>query len=116
MATANPFVIDDFYDMLENVIKSNNLSERQIWNCDETGFPHDPNSCKVVGRREKVLFKVIPGPSRQNTTVLAACSASGEALPPMIIFQGKNLQSTSKGSKPHEGFLYAVSDRRVDDK
>ena len=105
MATTNPFVIYDFYDMLKNVIKSNYLSKRQIWNCDEMGFPHDPNSCKVVGPRGKVLFKVTPGPSRQNTTVLAACSASGEVLPPMIIFQG-----TWKGSKPHEGFLYAVSD------
>ena len=37
-----------------------------------------------------------PGADRENTTVMAACSASGRFLPPMIIFPGQHVQSTWK--------------------
>ena len=30
-----------------------------------------------------------PGADRENTTTIAACSAAGEYLPPMIVFTGK---------------------------
>ena len=38
-ATANPFVIYDFYEQLDELVKSKNLSAGQIWNCDESGSP-----------------------------------------------------------------------------
>ena len=96
-ATSNPFIIYQFYDMLEEVVRLNNIGPNQIWNCDETGFPHDPTSCRVVGPRGKVSYKVTAGPGRQNTTVLASCSAAGDVFPPLIVFQGKNFQSSWKG-------------------
>ena len=39
LATANPFIINDFYDVIEHIIKEKNLQPNQIWNCDESGFP-----------------------------------------------------------------------------
>ena len=97
-ATSNPFIIYDFYDLLEDVVTSKALTPCQIWNCDESGFPSDPASCRVVGTRGAVSYKVTSGPGRNNTTVLAACSAAGEAFPPMIVFQGMKFQSTWKGN------------------
>lgn len=109
-ATGNPFIIWDFYELLQKIVTENNLAAHQIWNCDESGFPHDPKNCRVVSVKGKTAFKVTCGAGRQNTTVLATCSASGEALAPLIIFQGKNLQSTWRGNKALKGTQYAVSD------
>ena len=47
--TSNPFIINDFYDTIERIIIENGLGPNQIWNCDESGFPTDPQRCKVVG-------------------------------------------------------------------
>ena len=47
-ATANPFIIYDFYDLVEKVIQEKKLEPRHLWNCDESGFPTNPARCKVV--------------------------------------------------------------------
>ena len=51
-ATKNPFIIYHFYDMLEKTIKSLGLEERPdlIWNCDESGMPHEPSKLKIVSK------------------------------------------------------------------
>ena len=60
-ATANPFVIYDFYEQLEEIIKDKKLNANQIWNCDESGFPTDPHKCKVVSVKGKTAYKVTCG-------------------------------------------------------
>ena len=40
-----------------------------------------------------LCFKVNPGADRENTTVMAAVSAVGEKLPPMIVFEGQFVQT-----------------------
>ena len=37
---------------------------------------------------------MIPGSDRENTTVMGACNAAGRDLPPMVIFEGLQVQST----------------------
>ena len=108
-ATANPFVIYDFYEQLEEIVTSKHLSAKQIWNCDESGFPSDPANCKVVSEKGKVAYKVTCGSGRENTTTLAVCSAAGECLDPFIVFSGKNLQSTWRGERALPGTLYGTS-------
>ena len=39
-------------------------------------------------------LKQRPGAGRENITVLGVCSAAGIALDPLVISQGKNMQST----------------------
>ena len=109
-ATENPFIIFEFYEMLEKIIKEKNLSANQIWNTDESGFPVDPRKCKVISKRGEKAYKVTLGPGRENITTLATCSASGQALDPLIIFAGKNLQSSWRGDKALKNIMYAVSD------
>ena len=85
--TSNPFVVYNFYDVLEEQIVG--LFPEQIWNCDESGFPSDPKRCKVVSASGKVAYRVTPGAGRENTSTLAVVSAAGRALPPLVIFAGK---------------------------
>ena len=69
-----------------------------IWNSDESGLPHDPKKCKVVSLKGQKTMQIVTGSDRDNTTVLAAVSASGAVLPPLIIFQGKQVQTTWRPS------------------
>ena len=45
-ATANPFIVYDFYDVINKIIKENNLMEEQLRNCDIFGFPTDHSNVK----------------------------------------------------------------------
>ena len=110
-STANPFIIYDFYDVIENIITENNLSAAQIWNCDESGFPHDPAKCMSIGPKGEVCYKVTCGAGRENTTALAVVSAAGRVLDPLIIFKGKNFQSTWRGTRPLNDIFYGVTDK-----
>ena len=109
-ATANPFIIYDFYEQLEEIVMSKKLKAEQIWNCDESGFPSDPAKCKVVSIKGSPAYKVTCGAGRENTTTLAACNAAGKALDPVIVFSGKNLQSTWRGDKALPNTMYGVSE------
>ena len=46
-----------------------------------------------------MAYKITWGAGRENISTLAACSAAGRALDPLIIFSGKNFQSTWKAEK-----------------
>ena len=99
-----------FFIVLEDIVSKKNLGATQIWNCDESGFPHDPQKCKVVSVKGETAFKLTCGAGRENTTTLAAVCASGRVLDPLIIFSGKNFQSTWRGKDALPKTLYGVSD------
>ena len=109
-ATANPFVIYHFYELLDKVVTSKNFGPHQIWNADETGFPHDPSKCRVIGPRGATSYRITSGPGKDNTTVLACASAAGEVFPPLFIFKGKNFQTTWKGQNALQGTMYACNE------
>ena len=97
-ATGNPFIVYDFFDVIEDIINKNDIPPSNIWNWDESGFPHDPSKCLVISVKGEVAYKVTCGSGQENTTTLAVASATGRVLDPLIIFTGKNFQSTWKGS------------------
>ena len=93
-ATSNPFIVFAFYDKLEKgYVRKKSLSS-QIWNLDESGFPTDAGRCKVIAPKGEVANKITSGAGREKITVLAACNASGKAIDPLVIFTGKNFQSS----------------------
>ena len=108
-ATSNPFIVNDFYDVIEKIIIDHKLNPKQVWNCDESGFPTDPSKSKVISPRGEVAYKITWGAGRENISTLAACNAAGRALDPLIIFAGKHFQSTWKGEKPLPNTMYGIS-------
>ena len=62
-----------------------------IWNVGESGLPSEPKKCCAVSQKEQKTLQIVTGSDRDNTTVLAAVSASCTALPHLIIFQGKQV-------------------------
>jgi hypothetical protein len=70
-----------------------------IWNLDESAFFTDPRSGKVVAEIGSKTHRASAGTGRNCFTAMACVNASGVALPPLIIFEGKNMYSSWKGQR-----------------
>ena len=81
-----------------------------IFNMDETGMPLDPKPPKVVTwRGHKNPSQVSSGVKSQNT-VVGCVSAGGQCLPPMVIWDRKNLPpELAVGEVP--GTIYGLSSK-----
>lgn len=58
---------------------------------DETGIPIEPRPPKIVARkgREKIRYRTTG--SKSQTTIIGCASATGQAMPPFVIFNAKQL-------------------------
>ena len=82
---------------------AHNLSNTpgQIYNMDESGMPLDPRCPNVIAKR---------GQKKDQITIVACVNAIGQALPPMVIFEGKYLNhQRTEGEVP--GTFYGMSDK-----
>ena len=65
----------------------------------------------VVSQKGQKTLQIVTGSDRDNTTVLAAAASSGVTLPPLIVFQGKQVQTTwrpsSDPTSEHFPWVYA---------
>ncbi|KKA22215.1 hypothetical protein T310_3779 [Rasamsonia emersonii CBS 393.64] len=91
---AADMIINGLYRVLEAVQKYG-ITKQDIYNFDETGFSMGMiSTAKVVtGSESRGRPKAIQPGNREWVTVIEAINAAGWALPPMIIFAGKNHQS-----------------------
>ena len=78
----------------------------QIYNMDETGVPLEP---KIVMAKGQKKIQCCTSGQKSQITVICCGSATGQILPPFIIFTAKqlNILWTNKVS----GSRYAVSDK-----
>ena len=103
-------VISNYYDLLEKTLSDNDLMDKpcQIYNMDETGMPLDPTPTKIVTVKGTKHPTCITTGNKTQLTVVGCCSADGRALPPMVIFDRKNLKpELTFGEFP--GTLYGLS-------
>ena len=91
VVSSSPEIISHYYDLLEQTL-SNNDKPCQIYNMDETGMPLDPTPTKVVTVKGTKHPTCITTDNKAQITVVGCCSADGRALPPMVIFDRKNLK------------------------
>ncbi len=86
--------LKNYYELLEETLKKYCLKDDPplIFNMDESGFPLDPKPLKgVFVKGEKNPCSVTAGDKTQ-ITVVGCVSASGQCLPPMIIFPRKKMK------------------------
>lgn len=86
--------LDHYFDLLEETILENNLKDKpgQIYNLDETGMPLDPKSLKTIHScGDKNPYTVSSG-RKSQMSVLACVSASGQCIPPMVIWDRKKIK------------------------
>ena len=92
----------------------------QIYNCDESGMPLEHKLPKTIAAKgtKKVRQRSSGNKTQKNSKknlkktqiiVLACASAAGVAMPPMVVFAGKNFNhALSEGEIPTT--LYGMCD------
>ena len=88
VSNATEEIVDDYFAVLEETIKANNLDQRShlIYNCDEAAVYLNKSSQKVVfPRNSKHCHSLAQGTS-EHISVLCCVNATGAAVPPLIVF------------------------------
>lgn len=80
--------------MLEECLTRNGLLDKpsQIFNCDESGFPLDHEGGKLIAAKGCKHFWAFSSSTRDHISVLACVNAAGFAMPPLIVYDRKNLK------------------------
>ena len=92
----NRTILDKYFDMLNDVIMTNSLEDKpgHTFNLNEPGIPLQHCPGRRIGVKGQKHVNVLTSGSKTNITVLACVSASGFAIPPMVITIGRtSLQS-----------------------
>ena len=78
-AASDPFIINEFYDLLEKEIQRLQLSDYpdKVWNLDETSFCIDPQGGKIVAPIGSKAHRIISGSGRSCFTAFACVNAAG---------------------------------------
>ena len=112
MDSTNFEVIRKYYDLLEETLTAHNLSNTpgQIYNMDESGMPLDPRCPNVIAKRGQKKVRYRLSGKKDQITFVACVNAIGQALPPMVIFEGKYLNHQwTEGEVP--GTFYGMSNK-----
>ncbi len=105
-------VLESYFDELESTLEANELMDKPclIYNMDETGMPLDPKPLKVVTRKGHKNPSQISSGIKSQVTVVGCVSAGGQCMPPMVIWDRKNLPpELAVGEVP--GTIYGLSSK-----
>lgn len=110
----HPDIINSWFDKLELSMEGLNYSDsstpNHLWNCDKTSFCTSVPATQLLMRKgSKSVHEVGGGSGRQYITVHCAGSASGERLPPLILYKAENLYMRWTQQGP-AGVLYACNE------
>ena len=108
----NSEAIQNYYKLLKTTLTEHNFSGEpwRIYNVDEAGMPLDPRKPRVVAKLGTKKVRVMGSGNKHQITVVACASATGYVIPPMVIFEGKNLKREWLHNEV-TGTVYAMSDK-----
>jgi len=92
-AMQNKEALDSYFRELKCIFDEHKLLNKpeNIYNVDETGMPLDhPAPCILAKKGQKKVQYATSGNNSQ-VTVVGCINAVGQALPPFVIFDAKNL-------------------------
>jgi hypothetical protein len=104
-------VVNLFFDLAERKADEGGYRDikQRIWNCDETGLStNGARSNLIYGRGTKDAQLLQPSEGKSQYTVLFACNASGDFMPPYILYKAEHLHDTWVKNGP-EGTMYNTS-------
>ncbi|XP_047107714.1 MFS-type transporter clz9-like [Schistocerca piceifrons] len=84
------------------------IPPEEIINYDETNITDDPGVKRVFGRRGSKRVYRMMGSSKSSISVMFCGTASGELLPPYVVYGASHVYDTSRQGGP-KGALYGCS-------
>ena len=102
--------VERYFNNLENIMKTYNFQPHRIFNVDESGLTCVHKPLKVLAPKGKcVVATATSGERGITTTVVICCNATGNYIPPMMIFKRKRRKDDLTEHAP-VGTLNEVSD------
>ncbi|KAI4469700.1 hypothetical protein MML48_1g00950 [Holotrichia oblita] len=100
-----------FFTLLEGLVDEKRITGSKIYNVDESGFTTvQKKPSKVIGLKGKRQVGAATSSERGvNTTIVCCTSASGNYIPPMIIFKRKRQPQELELGAP-TGSIVTISD------
>ena len=85
----NQFAVNEYFDILTDVIKEYDILPENIYNMDEKGIQLGIGAkiTAMIDRDQKVVYSIEDG-NRELVTVIECICADGSVLHPSVIFQG----------------------------
>lgn len=101
-----------YYNLLKGVYDEHGFDSHPeaIYNMDETGVPLEPRPPKVVSAKGKKKVRYRTSGQKSQITVIGCASATGQILPPYIIFAAKQVSALWTQNEV-TGSRYAVSNK-----
>ncbi|XP_076455493.1 uncharacterized protein LOC143290089 [Babylonia areolata] len=98
----NKEIVDSFFKLLEHTVDEHKFTATTIFNVDETGLSTVQKRCqKIVSAKGKHQIGALSSAERgTNTTAVCCFSASGQYVPPMILFKRKRMSLDLEEGKP----------------
>ena len=112
MDAINPENMKNYFDQLSSIFDECDFENhpKAIYNMDETGIPLEPHPPKVITQKGKKKVRYRISGQKQQITVIGCGSATGQCMPPFIIFAAKQLNQLWTRNEV-VGSRYAVSDK-----
>jgi hypothetical protein len=109
----DPKIISEWFSLVQKTILTYGIDPDDIYNFDETGFAMGLiATAKVITRREFYGRRSLLQPGNRTwVTAIECINASGWALPPCVIFKGKNYIESWFDSLPDD-WRFEVSPNR----
>ena len=106
MDSVNKESINQYFNLLEETMLSHNI----LKNLDETGMSLSPRMPNIVAKHGQKKVRYRTSVKKEQITIIACANAAGQAIPPMVIFEGKYLNHEwTIGEVP--GTIYVISDK-----
>uniref|UniRef100_A0A093XPI5 Pogo transposable element with ZNF domain n=1 Tax=Talaromyces marneffei PM1 TaxID=1077442 RepID=A0A093XPI5_TALMA len=108
----DPAVIQTWFDRLEIAIQNYKITPSNIWNFDESGFQIGQGGDEeVITRYPDALREIPSSSSRELVSTIEGISATGNKIPPMLIFTGKAILESWFKYLKEEDWLITISDK-----
>ena len=93
MEAINRDSLDNYFDLLRSVFDDFDFDKfpESIYNMDETGVPLCPRPPKVIARKGQKMIRYRTSGQKAQITVIGCGSATGQVIPPFIIFAAKQI-------------------------
>ena len=112
MDALNQENITAYFDLLKGLYDEYDfhIHPEAIYNMDESGVPLEPRPPKVIAKKGQKKVRYRTSGTKAQITILGCGSATGQIIPPFIIFAAKQVNPLWTANEV-SGSRYAVSDK-----
>ena len=88
-------VFKNYFDLLGSILTEHGLKDKpsQVYNCDEFRMPLQHKIPKVLLVKGTKKTRQVSSGNKTQITILGCASATGQVVPPMVVYTGKHFNA-----------------------